>query len=178
MPYGTYKDRTTKVLVRSDQNTLYIHNLNKDLIAQHIISAVKGRKVLNADHRRDKEKGFDQLKENTIKLLGNNVQAQLYVQNIYRSKPRYLRDNLEMICNSITEETNSKIVEETLEKCLNAEILNGKDFRDILQSSVSQYYIEQKVEDDIISDSAHTNINMQNMEPERSNVSDYQNLFQ
>lgn len=94
LPYDTYQGRGTKVLLNVQDNDLVISNLEQQQLRRHELCSGVGQKIINNDHRRDKNKGISELKEQFCSLISSKGKAGQLIDNIRADKPRYLRDQL------------------------------------------------------------------------------------
>lgn len=133
VPLGTYKPgKETKVRVRLEGNNLVIESLTGDkLIASHTLCHDKGQLIKNKDHQRNRSKTVDQLKHKVIQAFVNSEAINVYIDELYKKYPRYMRDQLQVMIDVIHSWPNA--IDEALHTCLDKSIFSANDFRDITQ---------------------------------------------
>lgn len=137
VPRGTYKGRGSKVFLSKQANQLNIYleeftggKPKKILIAEHTISKEKGETIRNSDHMRDKEKSIKQMISQVTELFSDKQKAETFLKKIYATKPRYIRDQLQVI-KKVVDDSGVNVAELALNFCMENEIFSASDFRDI-----------------------------------------------
>jgi transposase len=97
VPYGTYS-KVKKVYLKTTGETLQIMDQAGEILATHEISKEKGRLIRPEQHRRNKDERINALQDKTTALLGGEFQE--YLEAICALKPRYAKDQLEIIVSS------------------------------------------------------------------------------
>lgn len=173
VPTGTFKGKETPILREIKGDEILIYNEKHELIAQHKLSIEQGKIIRNTDHARDKSQQITQLKKEVLDHLGATQNASLYLEELYRDKPRYYRDNLLMIKKK-TDELSQEIIQQTIKMCLDQQIFNGKQFGEIAHYHHKEHQNESPTPPIDI-----TNIpNKAHAEPETSNINTYQQLME
>jgi len=133
VPLGTYKDPKTFVyLDLSEIGTLkIIKPQTGEVIARHCISMDKGKLVKNNDHGRDKSGKIQQLIDKVIEEYHDLPDFQPYLNSIRVAKPRYVRDQLQLIQSTI-QDTEKAVIEKALHYCLKNKLFSASDFGDAL----------------------------------------------
>jgi len=131
LPHGTYKGENTKVLVNHEGGKLVVQSLEKEHIATHTISILKGKYIRNSDHARDKASGIEEKMVLAIDKLGNTDKAKEFIEGIRNDKPRYLNDNLRLIL-SKTEEHDPESVTKAIDYCLENSYYNALKFTELI----------------------------------------------
>lgn len=131
LPMGTYKGENTKVLVSQEDGKLVIYSLGKELIASHTISVLKGKYIRNSDHVRDKTSDIEKKMVLAIDKLGNTDKAKEFIEDIRRSKPRYLNDNLRLILSKI-EKQDTQAISKAIDYCLENHYYNALKFTEFV----------------------------------------------
>ena len=133
VPLGTY-DGTEKVVevMKVQENILVISDLEtKQELARHTISLEKGKLVKNNNHGRDRSKGIDKYIETVAVFFNQPSQAKEWLKKIRAQKPRYIRDQLQMLQRSI-EDVDVLITEKALNYCLKHNLFSATDFNDAI----------------------------------------------
>jgi transposase len=131
LPIGTYKGKNTKVLVSHQEDKLAIQSLEKDHIATHTISILKGKYIRNSDHTRDKTSGITEKMVLVINKLGNTDKAKEFIEGIRRDKPRYLNDNLRLILFKANLQ-DTVAVSKAIDYCLENNYYNALKFTELI----------------------------------------------
>jgi hypothetical protein len=101
-------------------------------ITRHEISFEKGKLVKNNDHRRDKSKKIAEYVEQLLLLLPQSLEAQIFVDKLRESKPRYIRDQLQIVEKNI-KDVDNYIIEKALNYCIKHKLYSATEFADALQ---------------------------------------------
>ncbi|NLB34501.1 MAG: hypothetical protein GX817_01560 [Elusimicrobia bacterium] len=131
VPLGTYVG-TEKVveILEAPLNVLVINDPETGQeLARHDISIEKGRLIKNNNHGRDHSRGIGKYIETVAALFSNPSQAQEWLEVIRAQKPRYIRDQLQVIQKSI-KDSNALVIERALHYCLRHNLFSATDFRD------------------------------------------------
>ena len=173
LPLGTYKNPQSMVLLNPRNNKLDVYDLNKNLLAIHAVSTLKGRYISINDHRRDKSQTLEQRKREAILQLGNNDKACEFIEAIARSKPRYLNDNLRTLLSRL-KTPDPTLVDKALDYCLNNQVFNAMRFVEIIE-----HYRQQALQKPQAQGTLHMNsLPMQaNQVPETSKINTYQQIL-
>lgn len=133
LPLGTYKGNQTVVTLQVQEGELVI-SLPEELteICRHTIPAGTGQKVQKTDHKRDKTGSIDERIAKATKLFAQEEMALSWMEMLRKEKPRYIRDQLDMIQKAI-EGVDPQKVELTLKYCLEKSISSAADFKAILE---------------------------------------------
>jgi len=134
LPLGTY-NREKEVELKVQGDRLIISQIFGDyVITEFPISSGKGLLIKNTDHRRDKEVKLQSLYLGLSEKLEHRCDA--YLEELKRRKPRYFRDQCELIRNLI-EKAGTDSVAEAIKYCEAFELYGATDVRDALN------YLEQ-----------------------------------
>ena len=188
VPTGTYQGRGAKVFLMRENDILRIYleefsggKTSKKLIAEHTISQEKGKTIRNTDHLRDKEKSIQQIIDQVTELFSDKQSASIFLDKIYATKPRYIRDQLQVI-KKVIAQTGINIAGQSLEFCLENKIFKATDFRDI----ALMFYNNKKHQDatlaETLSEDAPMIINtpaahLLNATPDTSQIKTYENII-
>ena len=131
LPLGSYKGRGTLVSVFLDTDALIILNESGQVeICRHKKSSGKGLKILNSDHKRDKSSAINEIIEELAKLLPDPIKAATWLHLIRKNKPRYIRDQIIIIRESI-KAIEPELVEKVFYYCIENSITSAVDFKAI-----------------------------------------------
>ena len=130
VPLGTYQGPSTYVKVHTMGDKLMILELetNREL-ARHQIAIEKGTLQKNNQHRRQTSKKIPLLLEEVMATFTDTDQAQHFLETIKKEKPRYIRDQLEVIQSS-AREVDTHIANQALAFCIKNSLYSAVDFKD------------------------------------------------
>lgn len=134
IPLGTYKGPDTKVWIQVDNgDTLRVIDPETgEVIAQHPVSWEKGKLIKNTDHARDKSKKTASLIAQATAELGGTVEVVEFLSQIRATKPRYVRDQLQLITRKAAG-VDLRTIDEALRFCLQHRLFSATDFGDALE---------------------------------------------
>jgi len=129
VPHGTYDgtEKYVKVCVK-EADILVISDIETGLeITRHTLCHEKGKLIKNNNHGRDWSKGIPQYLEKVTELLGNTTEARDFLEKIYELKPRYIRDQLQLISSKL-KEVDTKTIGAALDYCRKNKLYSATDF--------------------------------------------------
>jgi hypothetical protein len=131
VPRGTYKGPHTYIGINKVENRiLIIFNLEYGTeIVRYEIPQTKGNLVRNNDHKRDKSGKIPQMLETTSVKFSDKEKAGLFLEEIHKEKPRYIRDQL-MLIESVIKSTSRQSTDKALDYCVKNKLFSAVDFRD------------------------------------------------
>jgi hypothetical protein len=135
LPLGTYKGRGSQVRVKKEDGQIIISDLTDKELCRHTIPIGKGQVVTNTDLRRDKQGAIEELIEQVSQMFGDPHQAREYLEAIHGEKPRYIRDQLILIRQTV-EINNKQTVNEALAYCCLNSIYSAVDFKSVVKQSI------------------------------------------
>lgn len=139
VPRGTYyPGREVELKV----NNGYLEVLDietKELIIIRKISTKKGVIVPNRVER-DYSHKIDELRKQALAMLGKGDKGTCFLDRIKQEKPRYIRDQLQLIIKE-AEKYSELIIAQALDYCVQKELWSAVEFRNILE------YLEQLSQD-------------------------------
>lgn len=139
VPTGTYSPGR-QVAIDIDNDRIVIRDEFGDyIIAEHLLSKNKGELVRNNNHKRDTSKNLDEIQNTLLKRLSVTEEAQLFLTQIRRLKPRYIRDQFLLIAKSLDCQS-SIAINKALNYCLTHSLFSAVEFRNAVQ------YFEGKLE--------------------------------
>lgn len=133
VPLGTYRpkgDNTVYLDIQGDE-LIIRSDLQGEILARHPICHGKGELIKNTQHTRDRTKGIQAYKETIIRQFKDQENALKFVNEVAQRYPRYVRDQLQVIQNTITHFRPQ--IEEALAVCLKEQLWSANDLRDIAQ---------------------------------------------
>lgn len=130
LPLGTYKDKTTRILLKVTADQLILMALSQREICRHLISPLKGQKILATDHMRDKSAAVRKLLLEFSVMMDNQLQALNWVNQIKNCKPRYVRDKV-LLLKATVKDLDRHIASQALNYVCQDQILSASDFKAI-----------------------------------------------
>lgn len=178
LPLGTYQGDNTEVLIRVEGDSLLIFDMDKRILTSHKLSLLKGQTIRNTDHRRDKSLGLEILKEEVLSAYNQGGEMAEFVRLIQMDKPRYLRDNLQMI-KRIQKKESEDLIKEGLGWCLLNKVYNANNLREYINHLKQEEAKKESMKGLLIeSQTNHLTSSLAEWHtPGSSNINTYQQLF-
>ena len=131
VPLGTYKPKgNNTVFLRIENDKLIIEKSPQgETLAVHPISQGKGQLIKNSNHSRDRSKGIKAYMETVKKLFNNAEKIQLFMMEVQKRYPRYIRDQLQII-QRVTA-SYSSVSDKALEVCIKESLWSANDLHDV-----------------------------------------------
>ena len=175
LPLGTYKGKNSEVSVQVQAGELVIFIPGEQSeICRHTIPVGTGQKVMKTDHKRDKTDSIDERIAKVAKLFTQQEIALGWMELIRKEKPRYIRDQLNMIQKAV-EGVDPQKVELTLKYCLEKTICSATDFKAILELQHTESKAEAKVR--ILNPLSGKMPENALIQPEKSNIGEYEDIM-
>jgi transposase len=179
LPLGTYQGKGTVVSLHQNAGELIIADVAGIELCRHSITMGRGLKILNSDHKRDKSTAVKEMMEEVCLLFKDPEKGRQWLSMIKAAKPRYVRDQLLIIRDTIKGQEASA-VEKVLDYCLQNHITRATDFSELFQLEKNIQSNEQHL--------GHTKVIPLNplngklmskayVEPQKSDIQDYQNIL-
>lgn len=174
LPLGSYKAVGCKVLVEinDDQLRTYDEASGKQ-IALHQISPIRGVLIQNKAHSHRQSDSLKELEKHVHALFDSQKKISLYLQLLYRDKPRYYKDNLQVMLKRMPE-YSLDIREEALEACINAQVYHAGIMNEIAGSLDKK---SPKTLSYTIDESSIKEISNYDIKPATSDLTIYQNTM-
>jgi len=174
LPLGTYKGKETTLLVKEEKGYLIICNKRQEQIARHKISTDKGKIISDAAHRHNRDQKIKEHLEQVIAKFKDREVATTYFTELYKAKPRYIRDQLLLVEKTI-EQTSIEAAEETLHFCHENQIYSANDFKTVTDKIYQDHLIEEQLIEDLLL--KRIDLEQYQMEPQKSNIADYESII-
>ena len=131
VPLGTYKpNANSDVYLRIEQDTLIIEKSPEgEVLAEHKLSKSKGKLIKNKNHSRDRTKGISAYMETVKELFDHPERIQLFLDEIQKHYPRYMRDQLQIIQRAA--KPYSTVIDQAVEICIKDKLWSANDLLDI-----------------------------------------------
>ena len=174
LPSGSYKGTGTQVFVKESQDNIAIYDKKNELLCTHQISLLKGKTIINTNHRRDTSSSLENMIERTLSYFSNGESALGYIKEIRKKYPRYTRDHLEVMLKSLA--TGDKdTADKALVFCLKNDIINAQEWCDVFEVFF-QEGAKPIVQNDItLLDK--TNLEKANEMPQESDIETYEKII-
>jgi len=175
LPIGTYMGQGTTVRVKNIDDHMVIYDTNNVEIARYKTYTGKGKLIGSNNFKRDYSSKIDQLIDEISGLFNDPVLSKDYLQQIRRDNPRYIRDQL-LLIRKLTEAYGMDVMNRALEFCKQNRILKATDMKNLAKKisiennkaqTGNQFPIQVKT----------LNTSVVKIIPEKSNISDYNNLM-
>jgi len=177
LPQGTYKGKSSQVLLQIDQEKVNIYNQQKEIICSHPLCLDKGKLIYNNNHKRDKQQKIDAFIKQLSELFEQeNQEVAQYLERVRENYPRYIRDQL-MVIKELVEKYGIASVYTAIRFCREHNIFSAMDLKSVIIKQNKDLLKNKHIPITIklmISPETLQNINAQ---PKNSNIDDYENLI-
>jgi len=177
LPLGTYKSRESIILLEETKGELKLYTEKGEILAKHDVSIKKGQLIRNTDHKREKSKTLLKYYNSALEVLGNTQIAIDFLALIKKDKPRYYRDNLQVI-HKIKNRTMA-VINESILLCVENKQYNANVLKEIIEKKSNERTHEQMpVIEPKRCDLKQKHLrNKVNTEVETSNINTYENII-
>ncbi|TDT45771.1 hypothetical protein EDD71_14610 [Fonticella tunisiensis] len=101
------------------------------MLVKHKLCTGKGRLIKISHPERDKDTKLDEMYLETLKLLGDSSDAELFLKRIKQDKPRYVRDQFSVIKNAAAK-ASEDIIKQALKYCIERSLYSATLLKDTL----------------------------------------------
>jgi hypothetical protein len=140
LPPGTYQGRGSKVLLDRQGTHIVIFTSDHHELCRHLISEDRGVKIIAPQHRRSLSPAIAELEDRFYTLLANPDQGKQLVAAVRLDKPRYIRDQLLILLDTVGAYP-VPVVAQALLYCCEHAITSAADFK-----AVAAHYHRQSME--------------------------------
>ena len=175
LPTGTYRGPETVVLIKENKEELWLYTSGQDLLAVHPLCLGRGMTIRNNDHKRDKSQGIQMLKEEVLSMMPDKEKSRHYIDMIAKEKPRYFRDNLQLMKKHMHSLEKDFLVQ-SLEFCMENNLYNANKFIEVAR----HYHAESKaskVKMIIPEITIKNGLGALDIMPKASNISTYETIL-
>ncbi|GAA0464208.1 DDE-type integrase/transposase/recombinase [Alkalibacillus silvisoli] len=159
VPLGTYDKHNNVYVIATDDQKLRIHE------------SMDGPIIEDRQHKRDRTKGIPAYMKTVSEAFQNQDKAMRYLMEIQTLYPRYMRDQLKIISDSV-KDVPSNIRTEALNECVKSRFYSASEFKDVLTHLIRQQQSTKSTEMDIQQMSAEQS-DYDNMKPEVRDLDPY-----
>jgi transposase len=177
VPFGTYQGKGSTVLVRQQDGEFIIMvpgSLQE--ICKHTIPSEQGLKVIKTDHKRDKSLEVEVMMLKVANEFDNPDAARHWIGEIYKLRTRYMRDQLQLIQEVLAKDEWRQAANRAMYFCHQNNVLSANDFRAIVAQDVKTMKAMPQSDVRILNPLSGDKLD-KNVQPERSKIKDYQDLF-
>ena len=133
VPLGTFNKLKEVYIEITDDNYLLIKETKQGrIIAKHLIASGKGELIQDTNHKRDRTKGINTYIETVAAKFSDKYKAKIFLEKVRKERPRYIRDQLQMITKQI-DQNDKNIIDTALDECINRELFSATEFIDMVQ---------------------------------------------
>jgi transposase len=140
LPAGTYRGRGSKVLLDLQGAHIVVFSTDHHELCRHLLSQDRGTKVIDRQHRRLLSPAIAELEERFYSKLANSDQGKRLVAAIRSDKPRYIRDQLQILLDT-SGTYPPAVIEQALHYCCEHGIASAGDFK-----AVASHYHRQSAQ--------------------------------
>jgi transposase len=174
LPMGTYTKAGVQVIVKENNGSIDIFSMNNELICTHKRSLLTGRIIANTNHKRDKSKSLNEMMEKASSYFSMQALAMSYFLEFKKKLPRYTRDNLQVILESLIS-IDKQTADKTLDFCLENKIYNGHQWKEVMQVFILE--LPTPIPEYELKPLNKINFEKANQTPHSSNIEDYEAII-
>ncbi|WP_058951190.1 IS21 family transposase [Oceanobacillus picturae] len=133
VPIGTYKPSSENIVyIRTEEEELIIEKSpGGEAIAIHPLCQGKGQLIKNTHHSRDRSKGIQAYMETIKKSFKDQEKAQLFLKEIHKRYPRYIRDQLQIVQKAVNDYQGD--IQSALDICIEQALWSANDLHDVVK---------------------------------------------
>ena len=176
LPLGTYQGTESWVLLQVENEQVKLSTTDGNMLSTHPISYLRGVTVSNTDHRRDKTMSISILKESILQKLLCLEKVAVFIEQIQKRKPRYLRDSLLVIEKNI-QELGQEYILKAIDFCLNSNIYNSNQLIEVASHYKNEQLKQSKIRIEIPETKSNFDFELSKITPKKSNINVYENLM-
>lgn len=143
VPIGTYYPGREVTLEVIDGILRISDCTDSVVLAEHPISKEKGRLIKNTNHNRNYLDALDHIEQRLLEKMQSSDEAQLFLERIRQLKGRYVRDQFQLLENTITE-FDERTWNKALSYCITNSLFSATKLRDAAQYFDKQFQEEQE----------------------------------
>jgi hypothetical protein len=102
-------------------------------ICRHLLCRLKGEKILSTDHGRDKQAAIAQMMDSFSDMMENKLQALNWLSQIKANKPRYIRDQIQLLKATVSG-LDAHIASQALNYVCAHQIVSASDFKAVVEA--------------------------------------------
>ena len=175
LPEGTYKDKDSAVLLRTEEDQLYIYSLEKTLFCIYAICKEKGKLISNTDHKRDKSLKIVELADHIANMFEQPSIIKDFFEHVRQAKPRYIRDQL-LAIRSVINDIGVESVFRAICYCQENNIYDASSLKSLAQKYAGEQKQTSPEPGPIKLLTKPENQYKANIQPVTSNIADYENI--
>jgi len=176
LPSGTYNGTGTQVNVQEKKDVVHIYNLKMELLCSYPLSALKGQTIGTFHRQRDTSSKIESVMDQLLPYFTEKSLAMKWLMGIKEMYPRYIRDHLLLILDTLTKGEDGRIADKVLEFCIKNSLTNGAEFRDVYYCILDGDVVKNEpLEHITLLDK--NNLAKINEGPQVSNIKDYETII-
>lgn len=172
LPMGSYQGKGSQVRIAVNAEKISFFNKQQILICVHNINTGKGQKIINNDHRRDKSGKIEALAARICCEIENPDQGNIFIENIRKAKPRYVRDQL-MLLQQTIEVHPRQIISAALNYCCKQNLCSAADLKSIAAHLAQQNMQPPDQNQKVVPMSRQGMPSAAYIQPEKSSITQY-----
>jgi len=176
VPLGTYNGPGTSVTVKPSDETITVLDAAGSTLCTHRVSPLKGQKIILTDHKRNKSAAIAEMMGNLAAMMPDREAAMEWLKLIKQSKPRYIRDQLQALTETINA-MEPQVAAQTLEYCVAHGILGAADFRAVASKLMAGTRPQQTETKVVRLNPLGGGVPGADIQPDRSSITDYDALL-
>ena len=174
LPLDTYHGPETTVRMKKVNENIILYDNYNSKIVEYKVHCGRGKLITNNNFKRDYSIGIDQLISGLSEIFSCPKMATEYFQEVRINNPRYIRDQLQLI-RKVAGMYDIEIINQAIIYCKENKILKATDFESVVKMKNAEINNTDPSQEQIVvktMDKSSFRIT-----PQKSNISDYQNLM-
>lgn len=150
VPTGTHQTSGKIVQLKIEPARLIIFDPETgEILGDHALSKEKGQLIQDKQHLRDRSKGIPEMMAAAIKRFEDQDLAQIFMDEIKRKYPRYIRDQIQLV-NKYWEAYPASCVNAALSHCVSENLYSGSELKDMIEFLKATSQLEPEIDIDIL----------------------------
>ena len=172
LPVGTYIGKGSQVALAIDKEKISFFNTKQSLICVHQINTGKGQRIINNDHKRDKTVKINALAASICSQIESSDDGHRFIENIRKARPRYVRDQLVLLQQTI-ELHPKQIISTALNYCCKHNLNSASDLKSIASHLAKESLQPKEQDQKVISMFSNGLPGAAYIQPDKSSIIDY-----
>jgi len=175
LPGGSYQGPGTTVGVKIVEGQLVICQSDNTEMVRYKIYKGKGRLIGNSNFKRDYSAKIEELIAEVASHFEHPHLAKTYFEQVRRDNPRYIRDQL-LLVRKLIHRHGMQIMDKALGFCMENNILKATDMESLAGKLALEDSPQEELPPPSISIKTINEVSFK-ISPQKSDISDYQNLM-
>jgi transposase len=176
LPLGTYQGPETWVLLKEYEKEIRLYTTNNELLTLHPLCLQRGMVIRNSDHSRDKSQSILKLKEEILQMLPDQEKGLMFIEMLYKDKPRYFRDNLLALKKQMPDLDKNYLIQ-ALTFCVENNLYNSNRLIEVARHYQHEFLVQHTKNNIIPEIMIKHGLDALDMVPQKSKLSTYETIL-